>query len=408
MKNTNVYSNLLRRNKQYKKLFLAQATSTIGDWFSTIALLTFVYGVTESPLMVSLTLISKGLPQLLFSPFAGVFIDRTNRKKILIITDMIRAVIVLGLLFAEAFVYIVFIVNALMAICSTLFNPARQSVIPKLVKKEHLPVANSLSSSMQAISAILGSSIGGIALGFLSPNIAFVLNSMTFIISALFIKYTVIPQAEKKQEATKIGYFKDMVDGYKFIIQTPIILGLILVGMSWGIVGGVYQILLTIYGSDVYQLGNNGIGILYAIQGLGVLIGSVFVAKYMSLDTERMKKYFGWSYLLQGIFFILFALSVNLFVGILFLLLMRIAGGIIIPLDSTLIQTYSPDDQIGKVFTLHYAVYGSLFQLSMFLTGVLLDYYSPQVIGVVFGIICVFTSSIWLVLLYQNKLVAYR
>ncbi|NDI33872.1 MFS transporter [Chengkuizengella sediminis] len=395
---------MLKNNKEYKKLFYAQTTSTIGDWFSTIALLTFVYGITESPLMVSLTLISKGVPQLLFSPFAGVYVDRSNRKKILIITDLIRAIIVLGLLFAESFIYLVFIVNALMAICSTLFNPARQSIIPRMVSKEELPVANSLSSSMQAISAILGSSVGGIVLGFLSPNIAFVLNSMTFIISAVFIQFTEIPQAEKKQKTTKTSFLKDMIVGYKFIIQTPIILGLILVGMSWGIVGGVYQILLTIYGSDVYQLGDNGIGILYAIQGLGVLIGSVFVAKYISSDTEKMKKYFGWSYLLQGIFFILFVLSVNIFIGLIFLLLMRVAGGIIIPLDSTLIQNYSPDEQIGKVFTLHYAVYGSLFQLSMFLTGILLDYYSPQVIGVAFGMICVLTSSIWLVLLYRNKL----
>ncbi|MFS1513748.1 MFS transporter [Chengkuizengella sp. SCS-71B] len=218
MENKNVYTKILKNNNEYKKLFYAQTTSTIGDWFSTIALLTFVYGITGSPFMVSLTLISKGVPQLLFSPLAGVFVDRMNRKKILIITDLIRAIIVLGFLFADNFIYLVFIVNALMALCSTLFNPARQSVIPKMVSKEELPVANSLSSSMQAISAIIGSSIGGLVLGFLSPNIAFALNSMAFFISALIIKFTEIPQTEIKQQSTKkINYSRDIVDGYKFM-----------------------------------------------------------------------------------------------------------------------------------------------------------------------------------------------
>lgn len=97
------------------------------------------------------------------------------------------------------------------------------------------------------------------------------------------------------------------------------------------------------------------------------MIGSLLVNLYISHNKEKMKKVFGWAYLLQGIFFLGFILSDQLIIGIITLFCMRIAGGIIVPLDTTLLQTYTHENMIGKVFSFHYSIYGSLIQLSMFL-----------------------------------------
>lgn len=96
-------------------------------------------------------------------------------------------------------------------------------------------------------------------------------------------------------------------------------------------------------------------------------------------------------------------LSDQLIIGIITLLCMRIAGGIIVPLDTTLLQTYTHENMIGKVFSFHYSIYGSLIQLSMFITGWLLEILSPQIIGSFLAICCILVSFIWLFLFYRGE-----
>lgn len=134
------------------------------------------------------------------------------------------------------------------------------------------------------------------------------------------------------------------------------------------------------------------------------MIGSLLVNLYLSKNEDKMKRAFGWAYLLQGIFFLGFILSDQLIIGIITLLCMRIAGGIIVPLDTTLLQTYTQENMIGKVFSFHYSIYGSLIQLSMFITGWFLEILSPQVIGSLLAICCIFVSFIWLFLFYRGEL----
>ncbi|BAR85253.1 macrolide-efflux protein [Bacillus thuringiensis serovar tolworthi] len=134
------------------------------------------------------------------------------------------------------------------------------------------------------------------------------------------------------------------------------------------------------------------------------MIGSLLVNLYISHNKEKMKKLFGWAYLLQGIFFLGFILSDQLSIGIITLFCMRIAGGIIVPLDTTLLQTYTHENMIGKVFSFHYSIYGSLIQLSMFFTGGLLEILSPQMIGSLLATCCIFVSFIWMFLFYRGDL----
>ncbi|MBO8163618.1 MAG: MFS transporter [Brevibacillus sp.] len=402
---TTSYLELLKGNRSFRKLFISQTISVLGDWFNTIALLGLVYSTTKSGFMVSLTLIARALPSLLLSPFAGVMVDRHDKRKMMVAADLSRSVFALGLIFAENHIGFIFTLNVLLSISGAFFIPARQSVIPSIVKKNQLSTANALSSTVLGVMGIVGASFGGIVSEVISYKVAFIFNSLSFIVSAFFIwtaKLPVIHRDSKKRST----FMQDLQDGYIFIRKTPLIFALISVGISWGIVGGAYQVLLTIYASDVFGAGDMGIGILYSIQGLGIIIGSVVVAKIVKDNNERMKRFFGWSYFVQGVFFLLFILSTNIYLGVVFLLGMRIAGGIIIPLDTTLIQRYTPQAVLGKVFALHGSIFTSVMQISMFLTGILLEVMSPQIVGGIFGIICVITSCIFLLMFYTNKLAA--
>ncbi|WP_264448776.1 MFS transporter [Bacillus cereus] len=393
------YSTLLKSNKNFKKLFYGQMLSVLGDWFHTVALLTFVYSITESPFMMALTFMSKGLPQLFLSPFIGGIVDRFSKKKIMIFTDILRGIIVLTYLLAIYKIEIIFISNICLSVLSCLFEPAKQSTLKNIVNQNHLVTANSLSSTINGFMSIMGASLGGIIAQALSIEVAFLMNSLSYFISAFIIHRMKIPS--RNTFSTKKAFFTDIKDGYTYIMQQKIILTLILVGISWGIIGGAYQLLLTIYAERIFH---SNIGILYTVQGAGLMIGSLLVNLYISKNEEKMKRAFGWAYLLQGIFFLGFILSNQLIIGIITLLCMRIAGGIIVPLDTTLLQTYTHENMMGKVFSFHYSIYGSLIQLSMFITGWLLEILSPQIIGSLLAICCIFVSFIWLYLFYCGKL----
>ncbi|MBG9857017.1 MFS transporter [Bacillus wiedmannii] len=393
------YSTLLKTNNNFKKLFYGQTLSVLGDWFHTVALLTFVYSTTKSPFMVALTLISKGLPQLLLSPFIGGIVDRFSKKNIMIFTDITRGILVLTYLLASYNIEIIFITNICLSVLSCLFEPAKQATLKNIVHQNHFVTANSLSSTMNSFMSIMGASLGGILAQSLHIEFAFLINSLSYFISAYFIYTMSVPFHDTCNK--KKPFFTDIKDGYTYILQTKIILTLILVGISWGMIGGAYQLLLTIYAEKIFY---TNIGILYTVQGAGLMMGSLLVNLYMSHNKEKMKKAFGWAYFLQGIFFLGFILSDQLIIGIITLLCMRIAGGIIVPLDTTLLQTYTNENMMGKVFSFHYCIYGSLIQLSMFFTGALLEILSPQIIGSLLAICCIFVSFIWLYLFYRGKL----
>jgi predicted MFS family arabinose efflux permease len=249
--------------------------------------------------------------------------------------------------------------------------------------------------------SVVGASLGGIVAELLSVQSAFIINSLSFFISAWFIYSSKIPHNIEKK--TTNSFYNDIKEGYKFIINSKIILTLILVGMSWGVIGGAYQLFLTYYAEDVFHSGSTGIGILYTIQGIGIIVGGFIVKNFIGSDDNKMKKAFGLAYLFQGVFFLFFVLSNTLYVGCIMLLFMRIAGGVIIPLDTTLIQNHTEDDKIGKVFSFHYSIYSSLINLSMFVSGILLERISPRVLGGFLGILCIFISLIWLYMYYSNK-----
>lgn len=402
METKNTFLYLLKENKEFKKLFYGQTFSVLGDWFQTIALLGFVYSETKSTFLLALTFISKGLPQLILSPFIGHFVDRYSKKKIMFYTDIIRGVIVLGFLLAYKFIWIIFILNILLSILQTLFEPARQGAVKYTVKKEQIVIANSLSSTMNGFVSVVGASLGGMVAELLSIQTAFMINSFSFFLSAWFIYSSKIPHNLEKKTTNR--FYKDIKEGYQFIIHHKIILTLILVGMSWGVIGGAYQLFLTYYAEEVFHAGSTGIGLLYTIQGIGMIGGGIIVKNFIGSDDHKMKKAFGLAYLFQGVFFLFFVLSSTIYVGCMMLLFMRMAGGVIIPLDTTFIQNYTDDDKIGKVFSLHYSIYSSLINLSMFVSGILLERISPKVFGVFLGMLCIFISLIWLYMYYFHKL----
>ena len=159
----------------------------------------------------------------------------------------------------------------------------------------------------------------------------------------------------------------------------------VLAGISWGFVGGAWQVLVTLYGVDVYGAGAGGVGTLHAVQGVGMVLGSLLVGRLTGGGSRRIQWVFAVAYAAQALLFALFACTTDLLTGSLVLLAMRVCGGVVVPLDATLLQRHAPSAALGQVLALHGAVYGSVTQLSMALCGALVERLGPRAVGLGFA-----------------------
>src|SRR4026209_2957866 len=158
------YIDLLRRNRAFRQLWLGQFGSQMGDWFDTIALYTIILNLMGSGRDVGLLLVARFVPSFLFGPISGVVADRFSRQRIMIVTDILRALVVLGFLFVRRLdqLWIVYVLTVLQLGLSTFFEPAKTAAIPSIVSDRELLAANAISSVTWSAMLTLGAAIGGV------------------------------------------------------------------------------------------------------------------------------------------------------------------------------------------------------------------------------------------------------
>ena len=184
------YLRLVRDNHNFRRLWLAQIVSEIGDWFYTLAIYSLLLQLTGRAGSVALALVLQVLPQTFIGPAAGVINDRVRRKQVMIIADVARMVIVFAMLLvrSRSTVWMVYPLLLLETLMAAFFEPARSAVIPNIAAREDVILANTLSSATWSVNLLIGASVGGVVAAFLGRDAVFVLNALSFLASALFIR----------------------------------------------------------------------------------------------------------------------------------------------------------------------------------------------------------------------------
>ncbi|HTF37643.1 MAG TPA: MFS transporter, partial [Blastocatellia bacterium] len=313
------YIQLLRSNHDFRRLFIGQLVSQTGDWFNSVALFTLLLSLTGSGEAVGYILIIKLLPSFFAGPLAGVVADRFNRKTIMIVADIIRGFLVLGFLLVQRpeQVWLVYAIAALEVVVSTFFDPAKSAAIPNIVSREELIPANALSAASWSVTLALGAALGGVVTDAFGRNTAFVIDSVSFFVSAAFIwavraRLTAARPARgghlSVADATGVT---DFIEGARYLRSNPRVMALLLVKSGWGMGGGVL-LLLTIYGKQIFPLGRDGaasIGLLYAARGLGALVGPMIAGVITSGSPRTMRQAITVAFFVSAAFYLLFAHS---------------------------------------------------------------------------------------------------
>lgn len=378
------YLELLRINHDFRRLFVGQLVSQTGDWFNSVALFTLLLRLSGSGEAVGYILIIKLLPSFFVGPLAGVVADRFNRKTIMIVADVVRGVLVLGFLLVQRpeQVWLIYALAAVEIAVATFFDPAKSAAIPNIVSREELISANALSSASWSVTLALGAALGGVVTNAFGSNTAFVIDSISFFVSAAYISAVRIGSPTSKPDRAKhlsladATGVTDLIEGARYLRSNPRVMALLLVKSGWGLGGGVL-LLLTIYGKQIFPLGRDGaasIGLLYAARGLGALIGPMIAGVITSGAPRTMRQAISVAFFVSGAFYLLFAHSPVLAVALIYVLGAHSGGSIQWVFSTTLLQMTVPDRFLGRVFALEMALLTLTMSVSTYVTGWGVDY----------------------------------
>ncbi|MGM7681439.1 MFS transporter [Cytobacillus sp. Hm23] len=290
---TNLFSPL--KNKQFRALFSAQVVSDLGTLFDLTALFAlFAYHWELGPYYLALLSIAFGLPWVLFGPVAGVFADRLPQKLVMITSDLIRALVVFCLVFAPN-AYVVIILVAIKGFFNALFDPARQSAIKQIVPDDMLLQANALSQLSLNLSRVIGPSLGAIVLAVSTPQTAFVLDSITFLLSAIFLlklpkmrHSRVEEKVHEKQTVNSIQILiNELKEGLQYVVTNKLLIFLI----SFN--GAVFFIIFLFDSIGVLLAKSFGFSesiyaIFSSVIGLGSIIGSIIISRLGKKINEKV------------------------------------------------------------------------------------------------------------------------
>jgi DHA3 family macrolide efflux protein-like MFS transporter len=378
------------RNRDFCALWIGQLLSQIGDNFVIIAILFVISTLTDSPLALGALAVVATLPQLFLGLIGGVFVDRLNRKLVMITSDILRGLAVLALLLVQRpdQLYILYIVSFVMATAGVFFNPARNAIIPSIVSGETLLTANALMQANQLISVILGASIAGLIVGWLGPASAFIFDSFTFAFSAAAIATMTIPPVNSDLGKTNGRViWNQMVEGLLCIKHSSLLLHAIITTAVATFGFGAIMVLGIIYLDEILGMGAEGFGVLYAFQGLGVVIGGALIGRFAS--SARTNRVVGSCMVMLGLSIITFAVVPSYPLA---LVAVAIIGLSIVAARAalvTLTQSLVPNEKLGRVESAVTMVIGASTSASMALSGVFGDLIGVQAVFITAGVITI-------------------
>lgn len=367
------------RNRNFFLLWSGGLISMIGNWMLMAALPFYVYQLTGSALATSGLLMAYLAPGMLFGSVAGVFVDRWDRKRVLVFGNFVQAAIIPLLLLVEAngWIWLIYVVAFAESTVSQFLAPAENALLPQLVDEEHLVSANSLNALNDNLARIVGAALGGILLGTIGFNNVVLFDALSFATAAVLIAFVIAPQAKTAVAEAAAGVsrwlqvWQEWLSGLRLVAQDDILRNLFIV-IGIALFGdAILSALLAVFAQDVAGFSATEYGWLLTARGIGGIVGAVVIAQ---LGPKLSK-----SVLIAG-GLIISGLAILVMVTVptlpVVVGLMVLGGpafmGWIISIQTTLQQATS-DDFRGRVF----GVYGTTSTVLMFvgagLAGVFAD-----------------------------------
>ncbi len=389
-------------------MWAAQAISNFGDWFGLLALYALIGTYSDSEFLLGLIIVVKMLSLAVFSPLAGYITDRFNRRKLMILCDILRAIAVLGILFVqtESMLWLAFVLTSFQMMISAIFEPAKTASIPNVASKEDLVNANIISTATWSIIFTSGMAIGGFATELLGIKTVLILDAGTYLLSSWFIYKAVIPQTEmteEEKEKTK-NPLVGIIDGAKYLIENPQVLRpSIAKGTSSSFLGGLVYMLIII-SEEILMMGSIGLGLLYAARGFGTGIGPI-IGRRLFRDEKDWVMVMGIAIFTSGVMYVMVGFVDAIWVMILFVLLAHTASGANWVKSTVLLQKRTIDVFRGRVFSTEWLLFTIMNSISVVCASLILEYQIMNVkdLMMIYGVLMGLAGIWWSFTITQKE-----
>ena len=392
---------LLRQNRNYRYTWMGQVVSETGDWFNNIAVFALVMEKSGSGMVVTGVMLARAIPAMLAGPIAGVLLDRFDRKRIMIASDLIRAAVALAfvLTIGQPRPWLLYVLSAALMFASPFFTSGRAAILPTIASSEELHTANSLTQTTQWATLTAGTLLAGYSAAQLGYRWAFIINSLSFVFSAGAIWRISTPGGFRPIRSAADGVvrpWREYREGLAYLRSVPLMMGIAMISVGWALGGGAAQILFALFGEQVFHRGPSGIGGIWGFAGIGLLAGGAlahFAGRRASF--ARYKRAVTVSYIVHGAAYMIFSQASSYGIALAAMMFSRIGMAVTTVLNNFQLLRHTPDQYRGRVFATMESLRWSMMIVSMAAAGIASQYYSPRTIGLIAGALGLLTALAW-------------
>jgi MFS family permease len=396
---------LLRRNPDFRRLYLASFISLGGDWFLLVALFDLVIELTGSALSVAVLIVSQEMPFFFMSPVGGAIVDRLDRKRVMIACDVARAALCLGFLLVgdASSLWIGYVLLACISSFSAVFDPASSAAFPNLVASEDLGPANALFGSLWGTMLALGAAVGGIVAATLGRDTAFVVDAASFVVSAMLLARIHSPFSRERDGGEEHpSVVRATVETVRYARADHRVLALLSVKMGFGLVAGVL-VLISVFAEKVYGAGAIGIGVLMAARGVGALIGP-FLGRWAAGERDRrLFTAIAMALAVFGLGYTAFGLMPSLLLAAPAVAIAHLGGGAQWTLSSYGLQRVVEDRIRGRIFAFDNALITLSFTISSVATAWATTVFGERQAAVALGLSAITYAGLWTLLTTDQR-----
>jgi len=358
------------KERDFARLWTGQVVSDAGEWVNYVALTSLVWDMTGSAWMLAVLRACHAVPLLVLGPFAGVFVDRWNRKTTMVVVDILRAGMVALFPFAHDIATILAITLAFNTV-SVFFTPAKNSIIPQIVSPDRLLPANSLSSTTRNMAQVVGPAVGGFILTIGGTAAAFYFNSATFLFAGVAILSMQAPGVRARGTREGVSATQELREGFRFASSRPPVRSALLLEIGLALGWGSVNVLAIVIAEQMLGGGPTEYGLLLTSMGLGSVAGAIVIGwagGRMGVGNILMA-----GFLLMGVFTAGLASSPVVLTAAASYFLIAVGRAFIDVTATTIYQRSVPDSLLGRIFALRYMTTHLMLLISNQIAGLFTD-----------------------------------
>jgi MFS family permease len=365
---------LLRKSPPFRLISLAALGSGIGTWLAVIALQVDVFDRTGSAVWIGVLVLVEFLPTILVGLLLGPFVDRLSRRWLMIGSDVARFGVFCALPFVDSALAII-VLAAVAGLATSVFRPALYAAVPNLVEEEELTTANSLVQVIESGTTALAPPVAGLLVAAQGPHLAYWVNAASFLFSALLIAR--VPRTGFAPVVAVVrGYFRDVGDGLSIVVRSGALVTVLAVWSIFFLANGLINVAEIAFAKVSLDSGAFGFGLLAGGSGLGLAIGNLLAPPW--IDRRGVIAAYALSIAVMALGFAIAAVSPNVWVATLWVVLAGLGNGAAVVCNYTVIQQATRDEIRGRAITVLMSATGVTFMVGTLAGGELTDTFGAR------------------------------